>query len=88
MSNPLRTLQAGVWIGLCLACTAVSAESDSDEVGDTTRQWIDLQKSGEQASEHRRPMSGPVAQRSYQRYLRSFEREIPEKFERESTTNR
>ncbi len=47
-----------------------------------TQQWLELQKSGAQASEHARPLPGPVAHRNYERYLRSFERDIPDQFAR------
>ncbi len=67
--------------GLCLACTGALAESDKQRVGDSTRQWIELQKSDAQSSPEQRPMSGDVAERSYQRYLRSFEGEIPAQFQ-------
>lgn len=65
--------------GLCLGFTASAAERPA--VGETTQQWLQLQKSGEQAPQDPRPLSGEVAKRNYQRYLKSFETEVPEQFE-------
>ncbi|WP_158523051.1 DUF3613 domain-containing protein [Oceanococcus atlanticus] len=68
---------------LFLVCTATLAESP--RVGTTTQEWIDLQKSGVEAPADDRPMQGDVAKRTYQRYLKSFEKEVPEQFETESS---
>ncbi|MGJ8668533.1 MAG: DUF3613 domain-containing protein [Oceanococcus sp.] len=64
---------------LCLGFTANAAESPS--VGERTQQWLDLHKSGAQASTEERPLDGDVAKRNYQRYLKSFESDVPEEFE-------
>ncbi len=68
---------------LFLACTATLAEAP--RVGTTTQEWIDLQKSGVEAPEDDRPLQGDVAKRTYQRYLKSFETDVPEQFESESS---
>ena len=68
---------------LFLVCTATAA--DSPPVGSTTQQWIDLHKSGEQAPDDQRPLQGEVAKRNYERYLKSFESEIPPQFKVESS---
>ncbi len=47
-------------------------------VGDATDTLLALQRSGELASPTPRPIAGPVAHRSYERYLKSFEYPIPE----------
>jgi hypothetical protein len=47
-------------------------------VGDATDMLLALQRSGELASATPRPIAGPVAHRSYERYLKSFEHPIPE----------
>jgi hypothetical protein len=47
-------------------------------VGDATDTLLALQRSGEFASATPRPIAGPVAHRSYERYLKSFEHPIPE----------
>lgn len=65
--------------GLCLGFTANAADRGS--FGQSTQQWLDLQKSSEQAPADERPLDGDVAKRTYQRYLKSFEAEIPQEFE-------
>lgn len=50
-------------------------------VGDATSRLLSLQRSGAAASAVPRPIPGPVAARSYQRYLKSFEHPIPERFD-------
>ncbi len=51
--------------------------------GSETRAWLDLQTSGAQASTVERPLPGEIAERSYQRYVKSFEQPLPTEFERE-----
>jgi hypothetical protein len=48
-------------------------------VGDATAGLLALQRDGTAASPVPRPITGEVATRSYQRYLRSFEQAIPER---------
>lgn len=50
------------------------------KVGDATYSLLEKQRAGTLASSTPRPIAGEVAQRSYERYLRSFERPIPESF--------
>jgi hypothetical protein len=47
-------------------------------MGDATQGLLAWQRSGEIASSAPRPISGSVASRSYDRYLKSFEHPIPE----------
>lgn len=49
------------------------------QVGDATKGLLDWQSSGENASSTPRPISGVIANRSYERYLKSFEFPIPER---------
>ena len=49
-------------------------------VGDATAGLLALQRDGTAASPVPRPITGDVAERSYQRYLKSFEQPIPERF--------
>ncbi|CAN7469040.1 DUF3613 domain-containing protein [Variovorax paradoxus] len=49
------------------------------QVGDATSSLFAWQRSGEIASQTARPISGGVAGRSYERYLKSFEYPIPER---------
>ena len=58
-----------------------SPAPDYPAVGDATRKLLALQRGGQIASPVPRPVPGEVAQRSRERYLKSFEREIPERFQ-------
>lgn len=49
------------------------------QVGDATQGLLAWQRSGELASPTPRPIAGNVANRSYERYLKSFEFPIPER---------
>jgi len=49
------------------------------QVGDTTQSLLAWQRSGDIASKTSRPIAGPVARRSYERYLKSFEFPVPER---------
>jgi hypothetical protein len=49
------------------------------QVGDATQGLLAWQRSGEVASPTSRPIAGNVANRSYERYLKSFEFPIPER---------
>lgn len=62
---------------------ALAALSPRVAVGPATKAWMELQRSGAQASTAERSLPGEIADRSYQRYVKSFEQPIPETFERE-----
>jgi len=49
------------------------------QVGDATQGLLAWQRGGEIASATTRPIAGTVANRSYERYLKSFEFPIPER---------
>lgn len=49
------------------------------QVGDATQGLLAWQRSGDVASKTSRAIPGAVAQRSYERYLKSFEFPIPER---------
>lgn len=49
------------------------------QVGDATQGLLALQSSGEISSTTPRPIAGVVANRSYERYLKSFDFPIPER---------
>ena len=49
------------------------------EVGDATQDLLAWQRGGVIASTTPRPIAGQVANRSYERYLKSFEHPIPER---------
>lgn len=60
------------------ATATTPAETRSPQVGDATRALLAAQARGASASPTPRPIAGDVAQRSYDRYLKSFEYPIPE----------
>ena len=49
------------------------------QIGDATQGLLAWQRSGDIASKTPRPIAGNVAQRSYERYLKSFDFPIPER---------
>lgn len=51
--------------------------------GEVTRQWLDRQRRGSQASAKAQPLSGPVLDQVYDRYRKSFAHPVPERFESE-----
>jgi len=51
--------------------------------GEATRQWLDRQRQGSQASARAQPLSGPVLEQIHERYRKSFAHPIPERFESE-----
>jgi hypothetical protein len=61
---------------------AVAGEEVSPEtvVGEQTRSVLELQRSGQVASDTPRPSSGEVARRTHQRYVESFSQPVPESF--------
>lgn len=79
-----------VALGLLASGAAAGAELPSaepvarpPETGDATRQWLDAQRQGKQASAKPQPLSGPVQEQVYERYRKSFARPIPDRFQRE-----
>jgi hypothetical protein len=84
----LLLMAAALWLSQAQAQTpATPAPAAPDaapaaplRVGDATSSLLEKQRAGTLASTTPRPIAGEVAQRSYERYLRSFERPIPESF--------
>lgn len=50
------------------------------QIGDATSTLLAWQRSGQVSSTTPRPIAGSVANRSYERYLKSFDYPIPEQF--------
>lgn len=73
---------------LALFATLAQAEepatAQQPRPGDETRAWLQLQSSGRASVAAPQPMSGEVADKVYERYLKSFTHPIPEQFQRES----
>jgi hypothetical protein len=57
----------------------VAYEPEPLQVGDATQNLLAWQRGGELASATPRPITGDVANSSYERYLKSFEFPIPER---------
>lgn len=80
-----------MWMLPLLAGAAVGAEPPPEaqtlvrpaEPGADTRQWLERQRQGKEASDKAQPLSGPVQEQVYERYRKSFSHEIPERFQRE-----
>lgn len=63
---------------------AVAQAADDKPMGDSTRAWLDMQRSGKSAAPAQR-LSSAAEARVYARYLESFTHPIPEFYkERES----
>jgi hypothetical protein len=72
--------------------TSLSAFADTDtqksqdgetvyEIGSQTRQWLDMQRDGSQASRQAQTLPGPVMDQVYQRYIKSFGHPVPDLYE-------
>ena len=59
--------------------TPSAYEPEPLQIGDATQNLLAWQRGGELASATPRPITGNVANRSYERYLKSFEYPIPER---------
>jgi hypothetical protein len=68
---------------LAPALAAAATPVKTREFGADTRAWLDLQKSGSAAYGSARPMPGEVAEKVYERYLKSFSQPIPDQFRRD-----
>lgn len=77
----LRILSIAVAVALPFVASA------DPKPGTDVRAWVDLQKSGKAASREQRPVPGEVAEKTYERYVKSFERQIPETYSRESISS-
>jgi hypothetical protein len=64
--------------------------SPSSQIGEPspTQQWLELQRSGKSASLQAQPISGEVMDKVHQRYLKSFDKPIPEFYEHETPAAR
>ncbi|RYX89638.1 MAG: DUF3613 domain-containing protein [Comamonadaceae bacterium] len=63
-----------------ISAASTTTPVSSPKVGDATRALLAHQADGVSASAVPRPIAGDVAQRSYERYLKSFEYPVPESF--------
>ena len=68
---------------MLLTLPALAQEDTTTTQGASTREWLELQKSGSTASPESRPLPGEAADKVYQRYVDSYGRPLPETFPRE-----
>lgn len=71
---------------MAVSSVAVQAASDCSNCpasGALTRQWVELQRSGAQASVHADGTSSDVVEHIYQRYVDSFTHKIPDTYSRD-----
>jgi len=71
-----------LWIGCSFSATAADAKADGDKsektaVGTRTSQWLDIQREG-RAAGNMLTIPGAEAGPSYQRYMDSFAKPIPD----------
>ena len=59
---------------------AAGEHESAEPVGESTRQLLEMQRSGSHASKTARPHSEDISRRSYQRYTDTFSYSIPESF--------
>lgn len=81
-------------LALSLQAYAPNAAADAEHAGtehaqqpSLTETWLKLQREGEQASPRRQTLSGPAMDNINKRYLDSFTRPIPERFDPGSFNN-
>lgn len=74
----LKYLMASAILTTAVAVQADHLHGPAPEPGDETRNWLELQRSGQHASETPQPLSGEVAAVIYQRFTDSFAHPIPE----------
>lgn len=82
-------IQAALFMMLCalsLQALAASEEetapaSENTHAQPKTRAWLELQSSGEAASEQPQTLSGPAMERIHERYLKNFTHPIPPSYE-------
>lgn len=77
---------------LAISLQAAAEESAPSRAQDEptltpTEIWLKLQREGEQASVKRQTLSGPAMENIHKRYLDSFTRPIPERFDPGSFNN-
>lgn len=70
-------------LALVLPFAAHAADAQKP-LGAESKTWVELQKSGKQATPAPSPMPGEIADNVYQRYADSFKQPIPAEFKRQS----
>jgi len=71
-------------LALTMSFSAMADDKDSNyRLGDDVRAWTDLQKSGAASNKTVQPMPGEIADKVYDRYMKSFDYAIPQNFNRD-----
>lgn len=88
----MKTLLNGVLGGVLGISYALAGEMPGPAPTTTpeltaTQQWLELQRSGTAASKQSQPISGEVMDKVHQRYLKSFDKPIPEFYEHQPVTH-
>ena len=82
-----------LWLAaLSLAATTAVAEEPPVEQQAAQEEpvvhtWLELQRSGDAASQQAQPLSGPAMDRAYVRYLKSFEHPQPMYFKHDESVS-
>ncbi|QCW83573.1 DUF3613 domain-containing protein [Methylotuvimicrobium buryatense] len=77
----INSIAAGLSLIFLFNAGSALAESPKERtLGEDTRRWLELQRSGSVASSTRQTVSGPVAHEIHKRYVESFTHTIPEYF--------
>ena len=80
-----------LWLAaLSLATTAATADEPPADRHATQEEpavhaWLELQRSGDAASQQPQPLSGPAMDRAYIRYLKGFEHPQPMYFKHDES---
>jgi hypothetical protein len=74
-------------LALTMPLSAMADDKGTEyHLGDEVRAWTDLQKSGVASTPTVQPIPGEVADKVYDRYLKTFDYPIPQAFERTTMT--
>jgi hypothetical protein len=85
MKRIIIIILSGIFsINNCLAIEAQKMPSMEEHEPSPTQKWLELQRSGVSASPQPQPISGEVMDKVHQRYVKSFEKPIPELYKHES----
>lgn len=84
----ILTVLLGISHALAKDTTEISSPSIESSELSPTQQWLELQRSGKSASSNPQPMSGEAMEKVHQRYIKSFEKPIPEFYEHEMPVTR
>jgi hypothetical protein len=87
----MKTIAALSLFAILVAAYVSAAETEvtataevPEETPATAATWLELQRSGSQASAQAQPLSAPVMNKIHERYVNSFARPIPETFKHEA----